>query len=454
MSKRLGLIMIALMVVAFAMPSFAADVKIKGDFNNRFAFTNHRDWFTDEETGTLDDGTVDDFWGEAKYRLWLDAATNDGKVKGVWAFEVGALEYGDESSGAGGYSGDGKVFETRWLYTDFQLPWACEKARIRMGLQPISISKYLWSETAMGVMADVAVGPVDLKFGWLRPWNDPKYEEDIDNEDLDFLYGRVNFKPVDGTTVGVYALYGWGDDDNLLVGDYPADNYFKKFENNYDTSVAFLGLDGKVNAGLFFADWDFIYETGSIDEVNVAGVSTDYDVDAFFLRVKAGVTLDRLKIWGNFWYASGDDDPTDHDMEGYMSIDVDVEDSIVMFEGGYTDDECFTPRPYLEDKGFIMCKVGADYKASKKMSLGGAVLYMMTAEDLEYIDNDGDSQKEDEVGIEFDAYMKYKLYDNLEFAVNAGYLFSGDALDYYEAEKDGSSDEDIFIITSRIRYKF
>jgi hypothetical protein len=29
-----------------------------------------------------------------------------------------------------------------------------------------------------------------------------------------------------------------------------------------------------------------------------------------------------------------------------------------------------------------------------------------------------------------------------------------DALDFYEADHDGSADEDIYVITSRIRYKF
>ena len=51
------------------------------------------------------------------------------------------------------------------------------------------------------------------------------------------------------------------------------------------------------------------------------------------------------------------------------------------------------------------------------------------------------------------------IYDNLEFAINAGYLFAGDAMDFFERDNrddlttysnmDGSSDEDIFISTMR-----
>jgi hypothetical protein len=74
---------------------------------------------------------------------------------------------------------------------------------------------------------------------------------------------------------------------------------------------------------------------------------------------------------------------------------------------------------------------------------------MMTAEDMEY-----DEYADDSIGFEIDAYASYKLYDSLEIALAAGYLVSGDALDFYEEERDGSADEDIYVVTSRIRYKF
>ena len=90
---------------------------------------------------------------------------------------------------------------------------------------------------------------------------------------------------------------------------------------------------------------------------------------------------------------------------------------------------------------------------------------MMTAEDIEYTNPEtGKDYSEDQLGFECDAYLKYKIYDNLEFAVNAGYLFAGDAMDFFERDSrdsattydsmDGNSDEDIFITTCRVRYKF
>ena len=134
----------ALALVLPVLPSSAAEVKIKGDFNNRFmVYTDHNDWL-DGEKGVLKDGHSNETWGEAKYRMWFDASTNDGKVKGVYAWEIGGLEYGAPNttgkSKGGSYSGDTINIETRWLYTDFQLPWACNKFRVRMGLQPFTVN--------------------------------------------------------------------------------------------------------------------------------------------------------------------------------------------------------------------------------------------------------------------------------------------------------------------------
>jgi hypothetical protein len=248
------------------------------------------------------------------------------------------------------------------------------------------------------------------------------------------------------------------------------DYILKSFKNDYNLELVAVGLDGKFSYDSFFGAWDFIYEDGNVDDI--AGME-DQDVQAYFAHVDLGYKLDKMKFTYTFWYASGDDDPDDGDLDGFLSVDVDRMDNLTIFEGGFTDDDYFTERPYLQDKGFIMNKLALDYKASKKMTLGAAVMYMLTAEDIEYEVN-GKKYDDDEVGWEFNGYLKYMLYDNLEFALNAGYLIAGDALDYYEIDsergynplgdmihstdpndpRDGDADEDIFLSTARVRYKF
>jgi len=480
---RKAVIMLAVYVFVFmVLPAMAAEVKIKGDFNNRFMiYTNHNDWL-DQEKGVLKDGNSSETWAEAKYRLWFDAASNDGKVKGVWAFEVGSLEYGAPNhmgrGNGGSYSGDTINVETRWLYTDFQMPHVGCKCRLRLGLQPFNVNSFYWKETIMGVKAYGAVNGIDWEAAWLRPVREESKDPDDEVEDMDAFYGRVNFKPVDGLRIGLFAVYHTGDSGN----DNPAafdtitsqDYEIKKLGNKYDTQIFTVGTDGSWSRDNLFVKWDFIYETGSIDDANFAlsydgvgytdndGVSgmnsEDFDLNAYLLHVDLGFTMDAWKFTYTFWYASGDNDPGDDDMDAFMAVDIDRKDSICIFKASYTDDDTFTEKEYLLDKGFIMNKLAADFKASRKLTMGGAVMYMMTAEDVEY-----GSYSDDKIGLEIDGYLKYKIYENLEFAVNAGYLFADDALDFYERnsagdavadEPDGNSDENVFVSTARVRYKF
>jgi hypothetical protein len=167
--------------------------------------------------------------------------------------------------------------------------------------------------------------------------------------------------------------------------------------------------------------------------------------------------MGKAKFTYTFWYASGDDDPNDDDFDAFIAVDVDREDSQTLFEGNYADDvSYFTERPYILDKGFVMNKLAVDYQWTEKLKVGGAGMYLMTAEDFEYIDDSGSSQSDNSMGIEINGFLKYMLYQNVELALNAAYLFADDAMDYFElgSNRDGSSDEDIFVSSARVRFKF
>jgi len=464
----LALAAVALLVMAFAVPATATQFKFNGDMNHRFILgTNHFDWFHADTKGTLDDGDVNDNLAEIKYRFWFEAASDDSAYKGVFATEIGGLNFG--KTGEADYSGDDIKMEVRWGYFDFQLPFAEQKSRVRIGLQPFKVNKFKWSETAAGVSLYGSAGCVDYQLAWMRGYevyNRTKDADDFEN-DQDALFARMNLKPGDGLDLGLFGLYEWnGVDKYKAGGDYALDpiNWeVKNLPKDIDFSITTLGIDGGWKSGDFFAKWDLMYQTGSMDNVEYDGNPVDdYDLDAYFLHADLGMKMGKSTLTYTFWYASGDDNPNDDDFEAFISTDVDIMDGIIIFEGGFADDDYFTERPYLADKGFIMNKLAYDYQATEKLKLGAAALYMMTAEDIEYTDMNGAAVKEDEIGIEIDVYFKYKLFKNVEWAVNAGYLFSGDAMDYAEFDsdqpgvniKDGDADEDIWRADMRIRYKF
>jgi len=258
-------------------------------------------------------------------------------------------------------------------------------------------------------------------------------------------------------------MYQVFDSDNNEGALDSRDWEVKTFGTDIGLNLLSAGIDGSWSLNRFFFNWDLIYQTGEVEDTAftelASGTTTtdDFDVSAYFLHFDAGVRISDLKLTYTFWYASGDDDPGDNDFDAFIATDVDEEDSIVLFEGNYADDNYFTEKPYIADKGFIMNRLGLDYTATEKLSVGGALLYMKTAEDFEYVAAaSGDSVSESDLGWEIDAYVRYKLYKNVEVALNAGYLFAGDALDVYEvsAIQDGDADENLYITSARVRVKF
>ena len=472
--KKFGVLLVFALVLGLAMPAVGAEFSFHGDFNNRFTtYTNQSglvagagEQSTADNRRIKDDG-VSDQWASFKYRLWTEAATNDGAVKGVYAIELGAIHYGNAGRG-GGFSGDGTNIETRWAYTDLQLPFIERKSRVRLGLQNVDmVNYYLWKETAAGVKWYGDTDIFDYTLAWFRGFERLR-DATTGGNSVDSFVGRTDFKQIEGLKLGVFALYTNSRGATSGPGAITDSNYEKKRFASADLDLKLIefGVDGsfKTDAGdgnLFF-NWDLIYQGGKIDDATFTatnlGTSAEqnYDVKAYFLHGDAGFAWDDFKVTGTFWIASGDDDPKDDDLEGFFATDVDTFTGSTVLMESIDDDNYFTERSYLLDKGMILSKVAFDWQATDKLKVGAAGLYMMTAEDIEYTDKNGKMQKNDDVGVELVGHMSYKLYQNVEFAINAGYLFAGDAMDYWEEDsiRDGSSDEDIFRSMARVRYKF
>ena len=471
MSKNWKIFLAVLLGLSMATPAMAMKFEFHGDFFTRFmVYTNQAGFFNGPDSGSssaantqiLDKDDRADSWGEIKSRLVFSGENDDGSVKGVYALEVGALRFGrDAGTGAslqGGFSGDGVNVETRWFYTDFQIPGVASKARFQLGLFSNTVNPFFWSETAMGV-----------KFytnNWYLAWLRGKEKlttgtEDWGDGDLDSLTARYDLK-IDPVKVGLFASYLWQDVHlasgaftNLSTFDAQASYSVKKLPAmNFDLLA--LGIDGgwstKTGFGKVFINWDLIYETGNLKDVSFDNVTkVNADISAYLLHADIGANFGAATLTLTSYYASGQNQTsTSTDLDAYITVDVDRTDSIILQEGGFTDDNYFTERPSVHDWGLWLTKLALDYQATKKTQLGAAILYLQTAEDA--ILSTG--KKESEIGTEFDAYVRHKIYDNLEVGLNFGYLWSGDVMDEFETTQDGKADVDIFRSTAMVRYLF
>ncbi len=459
--RKVALFIGVLVSLGFAHPTMAAEFKFHGDLNNRFMlYTDQAGMFGGSETAlrkNIDKDGIEEAWGDIKYRLWVEAASDDGKIKGVYAVELGALRFGREGSVGksvgGNFSGDGVNIETRWAYTEFQLPWTERKARVSVGLIPFKVNDFFWSETAMGVQYKGAVGPADLSLAWVRgveSYNTAP--EDKFFSDLDALSARVDFKATKDIPVGLFAVYqGRHPNDNSREPFVSGTDYQVKTLGKVDFNLYTLGTDGDAtfptSFGNAFLNWDLIFQGGSLTDNSARKL----DINAYFAHADVGVNVGKSRITFTTWYSSGDKDPNDGKIKNYLSTDIDMTASRIFMES-YTDDNYFTESTTILDKGLFLNKLALDHKVSKKLTVGAAVLYLQTAEELTL----GAGKKSKKLGTEIDAYLSYKLFENTELAVGAGYLFADDGMDAFEvaSQRDGKSDTNIARVDSRLRYKF
>jgi len=452
-SKPLKILLAVLLALVVATPAMAMKFEFHGDLNNRFILYTDQSGFFQVSGPVLDKDDRPDSFGEIKSRLIVSAATDDGAVKGVYALEVGAVKFGQAARG-GSFSGDGLNLETRWFYTDFQIPGVASKARVQIGLFTNTVNRFFWSETAMGVKFYTD----NFYLAWLRgkdQFQSTSGNQDWRENDLDTLNARYDLK-MEPVKVGFFASYLTQRNDNTVIILNPAlANEIKLFPDA-DFDLLAVGIDGGVSVGTgfgkVFLNWDLIYETGTVD--NVGSNGNDVDIQGYLAHADLGLNFGAATVTLTSWYASGDDNSSDRDFDNFFSVDVDLFESFI-FQESLTDDNVFFEGGYIRDKGMFFNKLALDFQATKQTKVGIAGLYLQTAEDLQWTVGSS-TFNEKNLGVEIDGYVRHKLYDNLELALHLGYLFSGDAMDFFEtsATQNGSADVDIFKSEAMVRYQF
>lgn len=445
----------------------AAEIELHGDMDNRFqAYTNQRDWFSGGNSGggTLKDDEPTESFGEVKYRFWAKATSDDKKVTGVFATEIGGIRYGEGSGGD--YSGDGVNIETRWAYVDFLVPNTLDQ-RVSLGLQPVSVNRHVWTETATAAVWKGSLGSgFDYQLLWGR--GDSSNESGVDSEQDEGWDGADNFainlnkRYSPNLSAGLFYLYQMNDQIAEGVGTVNSREYeLKSIADNSKYSVSSFGVEmdygQETSLGRMFVKGTVIGQSGTIEGVNFVPLNgatnpnTNYDLSTVLGRGELGLQFGPNQLTYTVLYASGDGNEQDGDFDAFIATDVDFSDSMI-FQENMTSDDYFAETPYILDKGYFMNKLQLDHKVAANITVSGMIVYNRLAEDIALAD--GSSSKD--LGLEFGSKVSYFPYPSLELSAEAAYLASGDAMDALEetALQDGKSDQDIVHVAGRVRYKF
>jgi hypothetical protein len=194
-------------------------------------------------------------------------------------------------------------------------------------------------------------------------------------------------------------------------------------------------LDFKLDvASLYFTG---IYQMGTIDFQN----GDDTDIAAYLLAAGASMNMGPAELHGRAFYASGDDDPDDNDIDSFIVIEGQSHYWSEIMGFGIFDNIASAGSPADQISNIWAVNGGAIFKPMDKLSLTADVWYAELAEE--------DVNGEDELGLEFNLKATYKLMENLNLDVVGAYLLAGDA-----TSLDGDNENDPYLVGTRLSLSF
>jgi hypothetical protein len=417
-----------LFMLTFALPASAAvEHQFGGYWRTRF-FANENFAGTDEEsvttstsyalntrTGAIEprvavsDDSLDLSRVDTRTRLYYTAEIND-SLKLVNKFEMDAV-WGGPKAGYGDVGADGKDFEIKNTYAEFNLgPGA-----FRVGVQPFMVSRgFTFKDDAAGALGLFTFSDgFTLGAAWIR-WNEG-FSNSADRRD------KQNDEDVDGglivptisigkeITLQPSLLWVTADDGAYFGVDDTVNVYYLAF----DADMSFDPLS------LWFTG---IYNGGTLE-------SSAGDTDLAGYLLAAGVKVDvasMVDLHGQVVYSSGDDDAGDSDLDAFLPPPGAEYYWAELMGYGIFDEQVSAGSPADLISNVVFANLGATIKPMNKLSLSFDIWYAALAQD----NAAGDS----ELGTELDLIVSYELVQGLKLDVVGAYLFAGDAT--YNGEAD------------------
>ena len=450
--KRL-LIALVVLVAAFAMvlPASAVELNFGGLYWTKYYHTsNLRDGDDD-----LDD-QMDGFY--TRMRLYFTGVGSE-NVKVVSRFEIDNV-WGEGALGSQSADDTGR-FEIKNIYLDFNVPDT--PLNLKVGTQAYKLGKgTVFNDDTSAIVAGmnfdpVRVGLVYSRLGSNNTTGSTSSATGTNQHDDTNLWGfDVDYR-MEGMRVGFSLGYFEGPSGApAFTQDRTA-----VVDNGKDFELYVLAVDVDYKADVFSAYLTAAYDGGSDDGLDTDGDGNVDDVDYSGYFVNFGGTFnatDMIDVGADFYLASGDDDPTDNDIEGFRTFGGISTPAYNMDEAlfpGWFDDETGQATtigggPAISNNlvsassgtqaGFFpsnMLAIGAhvDIKPLDKtfIQVGGA--YMMPVEDVDS-DGDGEFDDDDPYGTSLYVRLQQDIIDGVQFKFAAGYLFTDDGYTASKAADD------------------
>jgi hypothetical protein len=414
-ASAVGLILVGGVAVTTAS---AVESQFGGYWRTRFTYSDNMRGTAATRDSSADNNSNSWYRTDARTRLYYTAKFND-DFKFVNKFEFNT-NWGNTNNtsdyGGGGIGADGKGnWRIKNSYADFTLGMLNSK----VGIQGNTLARgFIFADDFSGVVEQINLsGTQDsgnrIQFGYMAVSNDGTNITNNGDSNIYFISPYIAVS------------------DKIRLNPHAALLY----QTGEDTSVVWGGIDADLTFDAFSA-W--------ITTVYNGGQKQNDDISAFLVAggAQAGI------VHGQAFYASGDGsaanrnnsnplvDDNGNDTNQFQSMPGQSYYWSEIMGYGVFDQLASNGSPADKISNIAAFNVGVTLMPADKMTLTFDAWYAMLAVDNLAGDND--------LGIELDANLSYKLMDNLTADFIAAYLIAGDA----------TGDEDVFEGGLQLSLKF
>jgi len=211
----------------------------------------------------------------------------------------------------------------------------------------------------------------------------------------------------------------------------------------------------KAKFGPAYVEAEGIYATGKLFEADTPGVK-GVDLTAMGLYLHGKADFGQAYVGGIFAWASGDDIATTDKREGtmarLMTLGQAWDPCLLLFNDGNNRANTartaavipFTPYDAFFDNAWLY-QIYGGFKPTKDLDIMASLTYVVADQNVVT------GQISKDIGTEFDITAKYKIFNNLEYMIGAGYLFVGD---YWKGASKNAQIDNNYLLIHKLTLSF
>jgi hypothetical protein len=446
--KALKALLICLLVLGFAIPTFAAHL----DDDERWRFnidtvSYEFDWeVASDYVGGTDD-TIEFF----DDNFDTTQRFNKGDLEVYYELEVADNNLGDDNPpqplGAGGGDWEEALgnYSAKWTPESM----ADREFRLEVGDFGTGYGKRINNDDSPHGSIELGwkMGDVGLVLGYGR-----NFEGNINDDtegDGHLMRGQVSLPLGEsGFSLGVYAAFYNQNDVNIQAA---SDATVDVDEETGLPTVIAPRPDVQGDQSVFLGSAEIAGAVGNVDvyaEIGFSNGSQDFvendvpvdtDLSGFYIMGGANFNLGQVSLGIEGGFSPGDDDPNDNDIEAFIAVNEDFAIGQILHDEDMIAKTSPPNGGTLSNLWYLQGTVGLS--PSEKLGLSGSLLYLAPAEDVVSFFT---GETVDSYGVELFGQLSYQIAEGLTFYEYVGVAFPDD--DFVEDTQ--------FQLTSRLHFLF